>query len=268
MIDKRYLYAGDAAGAAARITRIDETDNLDHTVPTLAPSSLSIHGGFSEGKVEHYCFDVDTPRKLNILSAKHVSTRAEGKPHGDGHRTQVDAVLHGFSVLEQVHIDLIKARLVTTHGANDHVPIIRPEGNRLEGLRLGDHGLKVVLDEELFCECPTKDALAGRFASDEELQNRYAWRFNADPGSTRIPEYKRVYVCSLVREIQWTGAPHPDVTIEGYTLRWRGFGRIYLGEIVVGDHRRRLTMVRMKMGSPVDGDASGGSVGSGGAGLP
>jgi hypothetical protein len=269
MIEKRYIFKANAIAAAARVHRIDPEKDLDHTVPSLAVSSLPVIGGESKAKVEHFCFEVKHPRPLGILSVHHAETHTDGKPDGrGGHRSTSRCRVNGLSVLSKVHVESLEAQLESEHTADAKHPLIRPRGNRIDGLKLDDYELKVTLDEGLFSECASKDQLAKRFASDSSLREKFAWRFNAEPKATSIPEFKNYYICSLVRDIQWVGKPHPDVTIEGYKLRWPGFGRIYLGEILVGEGSRRLTMIRVEMGSPIEGSASSGSVDQSGSSMP
>jgi hypothetical protein len=269
MIEKRYVYRGNAVGASAHITRVDTHENLEHYAPALATASLPDIGGVSEGNAEDFNFSVDHPRKLNVLSFKSAKTRAEGKKDGKGGwTTRVDSHVRGLSILEHVFVDSIDAHLRSSHVPDDHHPLIRAEGNRIEGLRLDDYALNVVLDESVFIDCGSKTELAQRFATDRELRTRHAWRFNAEPEAPAIPEHRGYFICSLVREIGWVGKAHPDVTIDGYTLRWRNFGRIHLGEILIGEGVRRLMMVRAEMGSPVEGSAAGGGGDINGSTMP
>ena len=43
---------------------------------------------------------------------------------------------------------------------------------------------------------------------------------------------------------------------EGHILRLTGFGTIYFGEVLIKDDNRRLTMVRLEMGSAVRADVA------------
>ena len=48
------------------------------------------------------------------------------------------------------------------------------------------------------------------------------------------------------------------MSVDGNMIVWKGFGRIILGEIHVKGHERRLTMVRLAMGSNAGGTAAAG----------
>jgi hypothetical protein len=208
-----------------------------------------------------------------------------------GASSQADCTVRGFSLFNRVSAELIEAHLQSKLGPSlkDQFPIIQPKGNRLEGVKIGEYPLSVKLDEKLFCDCGDMKSLSDRFAQDAGLQTRFFWRFNAKPGARLIPKRRGSYVCTLVKELKWTGRPHPDVTIDGYRLIWRGVGIIYLGEIVVNEKSRQLTMVRMDLEARRDrssaaatrevraadeppgdefGSGGGGTVGDGTVGMP
>lgn len=268
MIDKRYIFSANAVGAAANIHRIDSTTGLNYMPLAAAHSSLPSTGGFAEASEGEYSYSVDAPRKLQILSVKKSESSTEGKPSGDGHVSYVHCRVQGYSLIEQVAADDIEARLDLEQLVDDPFPSIRPNGCRLVNLTIEGYGLNVELDESIFQDCPTKDSLRKRFESDPVLRTKYAWRFSAEPGALTIPEYKGYFVCSLVRDLQWVKEPHPDVTIDGYTLQWANFGKLYLGEVLIKEDSRYLSILRAKMGSPADGSGSGGSVDSQGASVP
>ena len=49
-----------------------------------------------------------------------------------------------------------------------------------------------------------------------------------------------------------------DLSVAGNVIVWKGFGRIILGEIHVKGHERRVTMVRLAMGSDAGGTGTAG----------
>jgi hypothetical protein len=62
---------------------------------------------------------------------------------------------------------------------------------------------------------------------------------------------------TIVSDIQLVGSD-PNIAVEGNVIVWKGFGRIILGEIHVKAHDRRLTLVRLAMGSDAGGTADTG----------
>ncbi|MGH9370110.1 MAG: hypothetical protein ACRD15_01115, partial [Vicinamibacterales bacterium] len=58
---------------------------------------------------------------------------------------------------------------------------------------------------------------------------------------------------SVVRQIRWKGKPYPGASIDHHLVVVPNFGRIYFGEIFITASSRRLTMMRLQLGSPVGG---------------
>jgi hypothetical protein len=73
---------------------------------------------------------------------------------------------------------------------------------------------------------------------------------------------------SLVRSIELSGpeTEKQSISVDGYRIHWKGFGRIILGEVHVKGHERRVTLVRLAMGSDGGGSGTGGT--GGGNGTP
>jgi hypothetical protein len=65
----------------------------------------------------------------------------------------------------------------------------------------------------------------------------------------------------VVRSIELVGpeAEKQGMTVHGYTITWKGFGKIIFGEVYVKGNDRQLTMVRLAMGSDAGGSGSAGS---------
>ena len=58
---------------------------------------------------------------------------------------------------------------------------------------------------------------------------------------------------TIVRSIKWAGDPYPGATIEQHVVTVPDFGKIFFGEILITDQSRRLTMLRLELGSPIGG---------------
>ena len=73
---------------------------------------------------------------------------------------------------------------------------------------------------------------------------------------------------SVVRQIRWKGKPYPGATIDHHLVVVPNFGRIYFGEIFISVFSRRLTMLRLQLGSPVGGFAAFSEAESNGSWYP
>jgi hypothetical protein len=267
-MDKRYVFRGNASGVGARIVR---PKNL---VFTAAPSSLSVIGGVSESFV-----DSSTPPgglwgKVSslfrssisydgILSFKSASTKANGFPDGNakGFKTVVNSVVQTLNVENRLTAGTLESTLTSTHADNGQgqEPGIVPVGTRILDLQADGYPIQVTLDLDLFTKYPTKASLATAYATDDDFYRKYGKRFEKsnkdkggdDPKNRQIPTVSGFIVTSVVSDVK---TENPRATVSGNVITLKDFGKIYLGELLITDAYRRLTLLRLKLGSPVEGD--------------
>jgi hypothetical protein len=67
-----------------------------------------------------------------------------------------------------------------------------------------------------------------------------------------------------VKSITWSAQPFQGATIDNNVVTVPNFGKIFFGELLITDHSRRLTMVRMELGSPSGGEVAVAEVDSNG----
>lgn len=260
---QRFLYSGHTVGAAAHFHRLDDVENLNYPIPTLAGSVLPVTGGLSRGHISDYSFDVDEPRHRTLLSVRRIDTVASGKEFADRYETEIDAEIESIHVVDKLHIDAMQLHVLSTIQKGQAEAAVSTKGNRIEGMRLGRVAVTVTMDDEPLCACGTKPQLAEFYKrQSDDYRRDQSWRFLTDPKTGELADPYGHYVFSLVREIRLEG-PEDEmqaITVEGYTIRWKGFGRLVLGEVVVKSNNRQLTLVRLAMGSNAGGN---GSVGCG-----
>lgn len=260
---RRYVFRGHASGVSAHIRRPEK-----RLLPVQGCSSLPVTGGLSESSVG--------PQKLDKWVAfESVSTSA----HGDyvdaaqgvattlgevpfdvaATATHVKADVRGLVILGRVHIGRAAVGLISYSPDGPGEPVIRLEGNHLEGVRIDDARLKITLAEDFYRECNTKTKLAHRHAAG--LAPHHAKLFMPVDGTDAVaqfPEAKGTVKCTIVQEISWDGEPHPTASIHGHVVRVPNFGKIYFGEMFITGDSRRLTMVRFQLGSPDGGEVTAG----------
>jgi hypothetical protein len=268
-MSKHYIFSGHALGVAAQFHRLDEAHNLNHVVPTLGASVLAPTGGFSRSRVIHYAYTVDQPRKRTLLSVRKIKTAVSGRDLGNRFETEVEADIEALHLVEKLHIGTIRLHFLSARPAEPEnaVPVVTTTGSRIEGVQLGNVKAVVVLDEEPLLSCGTAEQL-GEFYNKQTDDYRKAndWRFALDPAPDGAAGSCRQHKFSLVREIHLSG-PERDkqsVSVDGYTIHWKGFGKIILGEVHVKGNDRRITMVRLAMGSDAGGPGTAGGAQSNG----
>jgi hypothetical protein len=264
---KYFIFSGNAVGAAAQFHKLDQLQNLNHVIPTLGASALPGTGGLSKGHAANYCYAVDQPRKRTLLAVRRIDTKAEGLTLADRWETDVEAEIEAVDVLEKLEIGLVKLHFNSSRKMDSEncEATISTRGSRIEGLRMGSVEAKIILDEEPLQYTSSKENLADYYRKQNSgWRSANARRFGTLPDAAAVREVNGTVKFSLVREIQLIGKQDPEhevrVQPDGYTIKWDGFGRIILGEVFVKCCDRRVTMVRLHMGS--DGGGSG-SVGDG-----
>jgi len=268
----RFIFSGHAIGASAHFHRLDDATGLNHLVPTHAASVLPQTGGLSQGSAKDFSYPVSQPRPRTLFSIGQAASKATGLTVGDTYQTDVSVDLQTVGVVEKLNIGLVHVHMLSTFPIGGTDPVVTTNGNRLEEVWLGKVQAVIELDDEPLGACGTQAQLAAYYRNkDAGYRQQYAWRFATPAGAPEIQAYgqpdRQYSKCSVVRSIQLGGPEDAkqSMSVDGYTIVWKGFGKIILGEIHVKGTERHLTMVRLAMGSDASGSGAGGDVKSNGA---
>jgi hypothetical protein len=259
---RRHVFHGHASGVSAHIRRPEK-----QLLPVQGSVSLPVTGGLAESNLG--------PNKLDKwVSFDSISTSAHGD-YADAEQgvattrgevafdaaptvTRVRAAVHGLAILGRVKVAHAAIGLTAHSAVGREQPVIRPEGNVLDGVSIDGFRLAITLAEDFYRECDTKDKLAKRHAAG--LPPREGRMFlPATSGVDRangLPEANGTVKCSIVQEIHWDGPAHPTATIHDHVVEVPDFGKIYFGEMFIKGDSRRLTMVRFQLGSPDGGEVA------------
>ena len=195
---------------------------------------------------------------LSIVSAtatcksRHV---ALDQPKGSTVNVEVKGVRveGGFSLKSAV------LNLQSDHPRDQRFPAITFGDTSIAGLKLGKLNVTVEFDLDSFNSFPTLEAFEpALLRGDKKISPRVAKSFlrNTD-GSLHRNEAGYTFG-SIVKNI--TGVPREWIEENGYTIDWPGFGKVILGEILVGAYVRRVTLVRLKhCDIEISGGCDGGS---------
>ena len=249
---RQFLYTGHAAGFSARITA-----PFDEVVEAQATSSLGITGGYSSARVDNF-------RHRELISFASAHTQASGvlSRKSGCFETLVSGVLEGLNLVDMVKADYIVGRLMSRHPVEPpkdgpDEPTITPVGSEFGKIRVAGYELKPVIDATLFNRVCSHTDLHNEIRRSDELRARFRVS-EAAAKDTRPPS---ILVGSIVGEIHGGG---PGVEIRGNTVHVPGFGTLHFGEFVISQYSRRLVMLRVELGCPVDMDASGPDMGGNG----
>jgi hypothetical protein len=271
--DGRYfIFSGHAVGVAAQFHKLDQLQNLNHRIPTLGASVLPATGGVSHGSAANYTYAVEVPRRRTLIQVDRVATKAEGRTYKDRWETEVETEIDGVRVLDKLEIGSVRLHMLAVRDANSEdceATKVTTRGSHIEGLRMGGVTARVTLDPDALENCGSKEQLARWYREkSSDWRETHGRRFATDPKAADAREVNGRIKFSLVRDIELSGDQDPEhkvyVLEDRYTIKWDGFGRIILGEGSVKGCDRRVTMVRLAMGSDGGGSGSVGDAGSNG----
>ena len=171
-------------------------------------------------------------------------------------RAEVRDVVVGQS--PALRVGQLRAALVAQSPRLSGAPSIKTADLKISGVDIGGHKLIVELNTDLFETHDTKAKLltaADRPAFIREHGPSLLISRGADGKVSRqsLVHAEGIIYASVVREIRWSGKPYPGATIDHHVVTVPNFGRIFFGEILISDYSRRLTMLRLELGSPVGG---------------
>lgn len=256
----RFLYRANALALGGRLSRPD-------AAPILSQASvvLPIDGG--RGQVESGPFRHGALVAFERAWAQVVGSRP--KPDGP-YETLSQVTVEGLNVQDMVTADRLVARLVSRHpGAGE--PRIIPLGSTFENLRIA--GRPVHYDDltSLFTTRGTFSSVRDGYAKDEAFQklarSAFWWGGCPDP----LPADAPVEVRERAEWLAKNASAYPplshgtaqaaivaNVRVEGLETYGNcvavpGFGRVYLGELLIQEDSRRLTMLRIDLGCPEEG---------------
>jgi hypothetical protein len=238
-MESRFLYHAFGVGLGGRITR-----PFCDVIEAQAATALPTVGGYASSRVDGYRFK-------NIVSVHSAWAYAAGSEGKDGaYNTSITVTVEGLNILDVITAERLTARLASQHTANDRDPVISAVGSEFRDLRIGGHPIDVEVDDWL---------LEGRGFGDfnEGLKSK--------PRAGALQGNKGVVGCSPFKS---RGNAPAGVDFKGNVIRVPTVGTIVLGELLVSQYARRLTMIRVELGSPVGGRLEAGFGESNGSTYP
>jgi hypothetical protein len=264
---RRFIFRGNAAAIGGRIVR-----PKDVIIESSTASSLTVSGGRSRSQSAAAKFG-------QWVSFGAASTSAEGL--FDDVKQQIE-LSHGrvaedaLTMTTVVHADVtslvvgdkpkltvkrLHAALTSKSPAASGEPAIAV-GNEtaIEGAAIDGFGLVVTLAVPLFQRFDTQSKLLTAADDPQFVQKsgghllmKAAGRGKAAAPPTRLVQSYGTTYATIVRSIKWAGDPYPGATIEQHVVTVPDLGKIFFGEILITDQSRRLTMLRLELGSPIGG---------------
>jgi len=156
--------------------------------------------------------------------------------------TTVHSEVHGLQILDgRITVEDVVARLTSECGRSELVARVFPTGHcAIQGLMLDHRPVEVTLDIAPFVSArPMPPFWLGRARTLSSAAGS-----SAGPGLWRLAESPLPH--RLQRDVPGR-APEGVEYCPPNRIRWHGVGTIYLGELLVSDLFRRLTMLRVAL---------------------
>ena len=266
-MEKTFFYHGQGVGLGGIITR-----PFQHLIDAKGAASLPITGGkaaASWGK--HVVPDVKDPKSADlpkVVSIEETLTELQGTYDSDGvYRTRVKSVVHGLNVRDRVTADLVVANLLTEHYPNEEEPRFSVAGSEIKNLKIDGKPIDVEFQQGVFEELNTHSKFRNRFDQDatfrKQMRRQFLWgdsepkeipeflreQYKFTDTQKSLPESKGIVPCSVVKTVKGGNG----FQAFNHVLVIPDFGKLFLGELLLQKHQRRLTMMRFQLGSPVAG---------------
>ena len=275
---RRFVFRGNAAAIGGRLVR-----PVDLMIESSVASSLTVVGGRSRAQARDIRFG-------DLISFSTASTLAEGvfddlkqQIELTHHRvaedslktsTRVNADVAGLNVgkTPKLTVKHLHASLTAKSPAGSGEPAIAPGSDTtIDGAAVDGHGLVVELAIPLFQKYDTRAKLLTAADDPTFVRESGDYLFMKSPvGGKPAPPTGRLLHASgttyatIVKSIKWAGEPYPGATIDHHVVTVPNFGKIFFGELLITDLSRRLTMLRLELGSPDGGAVAAAEVESNG----
>jgi hypothetical protein len=280
---RRYLFAGNAAAFGGQIVRPNE-----FVIEAHGASSLPVTGGKSVSRVgpppANDFFHVDSAETFAegfFEDPPALLASAEGKAEQDALVAVSNVRVHvkGFSVGRKFKLTVkeLQAELLSRNPHASGQPGIRVGKVVIDGVAINGYKLRVKVDSTPFDTLDTHAKLLAS-ADDPEFVKKHGDALfmrtprdgsPAPPPTGRLIQSDGTVYSTIVKSIEWDGAPYPGSRIEGNRVILEpDFGVLHFGELLTSPYSKRLTMVRAALGSEGGGSASGGDVEGGGQWAP
>jgi hypothetical protein len=264
MSGRTFLYHAHGLALGGTITQPFKAEIESH-----AATSLPMVGGFASAKMESY-------RLREIVSYSSAHSYVSGIQTDDGTYTVASSMIEGLNILDVITADAIVGRLSAKHSESGQPEIITL-GSTFVNLKIGGQPVEVDLDNDLYTAHPTFEKLVSHFdpqgkqakaatKAKSPAKFRYAWGQSNDQPSQQLGKgmliptgadshlANGVLHTSLVKQVRPVASTNSAEELPyAYAIQIPHVGRVYLGELFASADCKRLSMLRVELGSPVAG---------------
>jgi hypothetical protein len=284
---RRFVFRGNAAAFGGRIVRPKDV------VLAMPGSSLPVTGGRSRADIPGRDFE-------GMVRFASATTFAEGLfddvqqqialSHHKVREETLSMSTRAFATIRDLVVgpddfDLdrpqltVRSMVAELRGRSPKVgglpPIAVANETDVQGVVFnGRYRLKIELHKAPFQRYETHDALVKAASTPAFVREHGECLMEADAAGQVAPwtpdsarRSSHIYA-TIVRKISWDGDAYPGSEIERHSVRIPEFGRALFGELLITRDSRRLTMLRLELGSFEGGSGGGPEVDVNGSWSP
>jgi hypothetical protein len=279
----RYVFHSHAAAFGGRIVR-----PKDIVLEAKGASALLVTGGRSVATLQRTTFD----EFFEVESANTVTEgffedlkgfvdvtnhKAEEQSLTAVSRARAEVVGLSVGRKPRMTIKRVVAELTNRSAGHSGQPAIRiGKDVAIDGISIDGHRLVVELNTKPFLKHDTHARVlaAADDAKFVEEAGESLFMSKRFAGTAKTPAFRKLIrtgstiYATIVKSIRWDGKPFPKSEIHDNMVVLPEFGRVFFGELLISEYERRLTMVRMALGSDAGGSAAAGDVSTNGGWSP
>ena len=280
--DYRFMFRGSALACAGRIRR------PDLVIQTQAPALVGVSGGYSRATTTGANFGdiirygsaesevrADFQNPVEAVKYTHGNFAQNRLPT----RTNVKAAIAGLSIVQAdaktkrtLTCSKMSAEMISEWPGTQGQTAFSTIRASIIGLKLDDHELDVAFVMDMYNDRDTKGKLKHAYETSDAFRRMYDRLFFRPAGknvpAARLPEAGGETYCTIVSRISWRTTPNPHARIDGNKIVFKDFGTIFLGELFLTEFSRRLTLMRVELGSPCGGSFDCVEIDTDGHGYP
>jgi hypothetical protein len=222
------------------------------------PSASTSFGGMSDLKPGPFAFAPDDgDDKVVSFGDADVKTwhqREDGNGKGPIQTVHSKSSISDLSIGGRLFLTRASAYLKSVYQDGDSQPTITPVEASIEGLVIDGVRFNVKIGAETVTNLATCHQFHHAAEHDKHFKatqgSRLLSLWDAADGRTA----KGCFVYSLVERIEWDGKlpKGADVSEDSNVIVWPDFGKVVLGEMLISHFNRRMTMMRLELGSPLE----------------
>jgi hypothetical protein len=271
---RRFIFRGNAAAFGGRFVRPDDIflETPGSCLPVVGGRSVSTFKGPSDRYKGYLSFDSATTfaeGKFDDLKKAIALTHGRVREETLVTSTVVRAEINGLTLGTERRLTVGRAvaELRSTSPSRFPLEPSIPVGDvAIDSLAIDGYKLRVVFDANVFVEHDTYAKVA-RMVTKASFARKYGAQFFA--GRTGTIKKRKLIHATLATRLEWEGEKDPRAEIAANNLLIvENFGKIFFGEVLIGEGARRLTLMRFELGSDGGGGAGGPDVDTNGSWSP